>query len=149
MLLPVTLTMAAAFAALNLWLALRITRGRLRGGVMLGDGGEGQLQAGTRAHANFVEYAPFVLVLIAAIELAGGSPTWLWVIGTAFVLARVAHGLGMPRPAPNPLRAGGAVVTWLVLAGLAGWALAIAYTGTHGAVRGGGAVAVPVEAPRG
>ncbi|MGF2076046.1 MAPEG family protein, partial [Enterococcus casseliflavus] len=79
-------------------------RGRLKGQVMVGDGGAGPLQAQMRAHANFTEYAPFVLVLLGAIELAGGSPTWLWIAGVLFVLARVAHPLGMDRPAPNPFR---------------------------------------------
>lgn len=131
MLLPITLTIAAACAAINLWLALRIVPGRVRGKVLLGDGGSLALLARQRAHANFVEYAPFVLILLALIELAGGSPTWLWGAGVAFVLARLAHGLGMTRAAPNPLRAGGALTTWVVLALLAGWAVAIAYgTGT-------------------
>ncbi len=127
MLLPITLTIAAACAALNLWLALRIVPGRVKGKVLLGDGGSEALLALQRAHANFTEYAPFVLILLALIELAGGSPTWLWVAGVAFVLARLAHGLGMVRAAPNPLRAGGALLTWAVLALLAGWALALAY----------------------
>ena len=127
MLLPVTLTIAAAAAAINLWLALRIVPGRMKGKVLLGDGGDAALLARQRAHANFTEYAPFVLILLALIELAGGSPVWLWVAGGAFVLARVAHGLGMTRAAPNPLRAGGALLTWAVLALLAGWALAVAY----------------------
>ena len=127
MILPVTLTMAAAAAVLNLWLAMRIVPGRMCGKIMLGDGGDQAMFARQRAHANYTEYAPFVVLLIGAIELAGGSPTWLWVAGATFVLSRVAHGLGMTRPAPNPLRAGGAMLTWVILALLAGWALAIAY----------------------
>ncbi|KQR87805.1 MAPEG family protein [Sphingomonas sp. Leaf343] len=125
MILPVSLTIAAACGALNLWLALRTSAGRIRGKVMIGDGGDPVMLARTRAHANFTEYAPFVLILIALIELAGGSPDALWLLGATFVLARIAHGVGMLRPAPNVLRAGGALLTWLLLAGLAGWALAI------------------------
>jgi uncharacterized membrane protein YecN with MAPEG domain len=125
MILPISLTIAAACGALNLWLALRTSVGRVKGKVMIGDGGDPTMLARTRAHANLTEYAPFVLILIALIELAGGSPTTLWLLGSAFVLARIAHGIGMLRPAPNILRAGGAVLTWLLLAGLAGWALAI------------------------
>jgi uncharacterized membrane protein YecN with MAPEG domain len=143
--LGVTLTIAAACAVINLWLALRITRGRLKGKVMIGDGGDAALLANGRAHANFVEYAPFVLILMALIELSGGSRQWLWVTGAVFVLARIAHPLGMSRPSPNPLRATGALVTWVVLALLAGWALAIAYAGmTPRAVE-----IAPVEAARG
>ena len=147
MLLPMTLTIAAACAAINIWLALRVSQRRIKGKVMIGDGGSGALQAAVRAHANFVEYAPFVLILVAGIELAGGSATWLWIAGIVFVLGRVAHGLGMDRAAPNPLRAGGIVATWLVLAGLAAWALVLVYAsdrGTSDAI-----VTAPVDATRG
>lgn len=122
MLLPVTLTIAAACAALNIWLAMRIVPGRLKG-ISLGDGGDQAMLARVRAHANFAEYAPFVLILMALVELAGARAISLWATGAAFVLARIAHGIGMSQPAPSKLRAGGALVTWLVLAMLAGWAL--------------------------
>ncbi|WP_294190801.1 MAPEG family protein [uncultured Sphingomonas sp.] len=147
MLLPMTLTIAAACAAINIWLALRVSQRRIKGKLMIGDGGAGPLQAAVRAHANFVEYAPFVLILLAGIELAGGSPTWLWAAGAVFVVARVAHGLGMDRAAPNPLRAGGIVGTWVVLAGLAVWALVLVYSPdarTDGAI-----TTVPIDATRG
>ena len=127
MILPITLTIAAATALVNLWLAMRVSRQRMKGKVMIGDGEDPILQSRVRAHANLTEYAPLVLILLALVELAGGSPTLLWIAGALFVVARVAHPFGMERPAPNPFRAGGILVTWLVLAALAGWALAIAY----------------------
>lgn len=135
MLLPVTLSMAAACAVLNLWLALRVGRRRVQKKVVMGDGGDDALFAMQRAHANFVEYAPFVLILLGGIELAGGSPTWLWAAGALFVVGRIAHGLGMTRPAPNPLRGAGTAITFLLLAVLAGWAVMLANGGTrHAAV---------------
>ena len=51
MVLPVTLSIAAAAAIVNLWLALRIVVGRVRGKVMIGDGGDSRLVAGMRAQA--------------------------------------------------------------------------------------------------
>jgi len=128
MVLPVTLSIAAAAALVNLWLALRIVTGRVRGKILIGDGGDSRLAAGMRAQANFVEYAPFVLVLMALIELAGGTPFWLWVLGGMFIVARIGHGWGMMRPAPNIGRAGGAIGTWVIPALLAGWAIGIVYT---------------------
>ncbi len=146
MILPVTLTIAAACGVLNIWLAVRLVRGRVRGKVLVGDGGDPALLSGMRAHANFIEYAPIVLILMGLIELARGPLVALWVIGALFVLARIAHPLGMTRSAPNLLRAGGALVTWMVTLGLAGWALAIAM----GAGDTGAATIVPMEAaPRG
>ncbi|WP_343527463.1 MAPEG family protein [Sphingomonas sp.] len=136
MVLPVTLSIAAAAAIVNLWLALRIVVGRLRGKVMLGDGGDSRLAAGMRAQANFVEYAPFVLILMGLVELSGGARFWLWVLGVAFILARIGHGWGMARPAPNIGRAGGAIGTWAITALLAGWALGIVYVANAAPVTG-------------
>jgi hypothetical protein len=124
--LPVSLTFAGALALLNLFLAYRVSRVRLATGASHGDGGHPQLASRMRAHANFVEYAPFVLLLIALLELAGRPRAILWWVGAAFVAARIAHAFGMERPAPNPLRAGGILVTWLALAGLAIWAIVVA-----------------------
>jgi uncharacterized membrane protein YecN with MAPEG domain len=125
--LPVTLTIAAAAAVVNLWLAFRIVPMRLKGNVLIGDDGNQRLQARMRAHANFTEYAPFILILIGLIELAGGSTTWLWIAGAVFVIARIAHAFGMDRTTSSAPRAGGALVTWALMALLAGWALTIAY----------------------
>lgn len=127
MLLPVTLVIAAASALINIWLAMRVTQRRIGAKVMMGDGGDSVMLARGRAHANFSEYAPFVLILMALIEFARGPSPWLWGMGVVFVLARLAHPIGMDRPAPNPFRAGGMMATWLVLLVLAVWALVIAY----------------------
>lgn len=129
MILPITLTIAGAAALLNIWLARRVGQMRLTHKVSIGDGGNEALTARMRAQANFIEYTPFVLILIGLIELAEGSRLWLWVVGVAYILARIAHGFGMDRPRPDPLRLRtiGIVVTALVLAGLALYAIALPY----------------------
>ena len=125
--LPITLTIAGAAALLNLWLGARVSQLRIRDKVSIGDGGNQAVAARMRAHANFVEYAPFFLILLGLVELARGPQTWLWGIGILFVLGRLMHPFGMDRPAPNPLRMGGTILTWLTLIGLAIYALAIPY----------------------
>ncbi len=127
MMLPITLTIAAAAALMNIWLAVRVSQLRVRHKVSVGDDGDVRVAYRMRAHANFVEYTPIFLILLALIELARGSEGWLWGVAIVYILARLAHPFGMDRPAPNPLRMGGIVVTWLVLVGLAGYALAIPY----------------------
>jgi uncharacterized protein len=129
MILPITLTIAGAAALLNIWLARRVGQMRLTHKVSIGDGGNEALIARMRAQANFIEYTPFVLILIGLIELAEGSRLWLWIVGVAYVLARIAHGFGMDRPRPDPLRLRmiGIVVTALILAGLAVYAIVLPY----------------------
>ena len=127
--LPITLTIAGAAALLNIWLARRVGQMRMTHKVSIGDGGNEALIARMRAQANFVEYTPFVLILIGLIELAKGPQLWLWIVGVVYILARIAHGFGMDRPRPDPLRLRmiGTVVTALILLGLALYAIALPY----------------------
>ena len=125
--LPITLTIAGAAALINVWLGLRVSHLRRLNKVLVGDEGNMQVAARMRAHANFVEYTPFFLILLGLIEASRGSETWLWAAAILFILARLAHPFGMERPGPNALRLVSVAVTWLVLLGLAAYAIAIPY----------------------
>jgi uncharacterized protein len=126
MILPITLTIAGAAALLNLWIGGRVSRMRVAHKVSIGDGGNAPLTTRMRAHSNFVEYTPFFLILLAGIELAQGSPLWLWLAGALFIVARILHAFGMDRPAPNRLRMIGMILTALILVVLALYAIVIA-----------------------
>lgn len=117
--LPITLTIAAAAALINLWLAGRIIQVRRQAKVLTGDGANPLLLARMRAQANFTEYAPFVLILLGLLEYGRGSQGWLWAAGIIFIVGRLLHPLGMDRPARNGLRGIGALSTWLVTLALA------------------------------
>ena len=125
--LPITLTIAAAAALINIWLATRVSQLRFRDKVSIGEGDNTQLATRIRAHANFTEYTPFFLILLALVELSQGSKTWLWGVAIVYILGRLAHPFGMDRPAPSKLRVIGMLLTWAVLLGLAVYALAIPY----------------------
>lgn len=117
--LPVTLCAAAAAAIINIWLSVRVGQMRTRNKVSIGDDAGGPLTARMRAQLNFVENTAFVLVLIAAIELAGAGDRWLaWVSGV-YLLGRVAHGLGMDGGVLARGRMVGTLVTMLTQLGLA------------------------------
>lgn len=122
MILAVTLTAAAAAAIVNLWLSLRVGALRRVHGISVGDGGNEALQRRMRAQLNFAENVPIVLVLIAALEIAGIGETWLAYVAGAFILGRVAHGFGMDGGKAQIGRMIGALVTLatqLFLAGVA------------------------------
>ena len=84
--LPITLTIAGAAALLHIWIANRVGEMRRFHKVSIGDGGVEPLIARMRAHANFIENAPFFLILLALVELARGSSLWLWGAGILFIL---------------------------------------------------------------
>jgi uncharacterized membrane protein YecN with MAPEG domain len=94
--------------------------GRLRGQfkVSVGDGGHEPLQRRMRAQLNFVEYTPFVLLLIAAIEIEHGGGLWLPYVAGAYMLGRVAHAFGMDGGSLGWARMVGTTVTMLTLLGL-------------------------------
>lgn len=129
MILPITLTIAGAAALLNIWLGYRVGQMRQAHKVSIGDGGAEPLTARMRAQSNFVEYTPLFLILLGLIELAIGSPLWLWVVAGVYILSRIVHAFGMDRPSPDPLRLRmiGIIVTFLVLLGLAVYAIALPY----------------------
>lgn len=119
MLLPVTLTAAAAAAILAIWLSIRV--GQVRGSekVSIGNGGNDKVIRRMRAHANFVENTPFVLILIAGIEMTGKGGNWLAYVAAIYMLGRIAHGLGMDDGRFGKGRMIGTLVTMLTLLGLA------------------------------
>lgn len=123
--LPIALTTAGAAAIINFWIALRVGRARGAAKVSIGDGGNPQLIARMRAHANFVENTPFVLILIALIEFNIGSAIWLSVASMAFMLARVAHVIGMD--GVSIARKIGASTTLVVMVGLGIYAAALPF----------------------
>ena len=126
--LPITLTMAAGAALVNIWLMIRCGQARTKGKVSIGDGGDDHLIRRMRAHANFVESAPFVLILIAALEASGLAGGWLWYVGIIYIAGRLAHGLGMDGGAMEKGRMVGTLISMLTLLGLAGYALFCVYT---------------------
>lgn len=125
--LQITLVIAAAAAILNIWLAVRVGRVRTANKVSVGDGGDEAVIRRMRAHANYTEYTPFFLILLAAIELAIGYSIWLWAVAILYILGRIAHAFGMD--GASKLRSAGIIITMLVLLGMAIWAIVIAYSG--------------------
>ena len=80
-----TLITAGMLGVLYAFLAATVIRLRVKSRVSFGDGGDPELLAGIRAHGNFGEYVPFILILMGFVELAGGSPAVLMASGIALV----------------------------------------------------------------
>jgi hypothetical protein len=108
-----------------LYAALGIQVSRLRRGnrVLFGDGDNIQLRSAIRAHANFAEYVPIIVLMVAMLEMSGLAALRVHLLMAALLLARLLHPLGMyvgPRTLRFQIcRVGGIVITTLVLIGSA------------------------------
>lgn len=92
-----------------------------------GDIGDAELTRAIRAHGNFTEYAPMVLILLIILALLGLRPIWLHIYGVVFTAGRAVGAIGMMRAKhPNGLRFVGNLVTGLALLFGAAAALALA-----------------------
>ena len=124
--IPVTLASAAAAVFLNIWLGSRIAAHRRDFKVSVGDGGHQPLLRRMRAQANFIEHTPFFLILVGALELSSANRSVLAALSVVFLLARVAHGIGMDADRDRRWRAYGMIGSALVNLALAIWALTCA-----------------------
>jgi uncharacterized membrane protein YecN with MAPEG domain len=123
--LPISLTLAAVAALINLWLMIRVGRVRSKENVMVGDGGNEAVIRRMRAHSNYIESTAFVMLLVVLIELAIGPAIWLWAVGGVYFVGRIAHAIGME--GPLNARFVGTIVTLLTQLGLAIAAVAIVW----------------------
>ncbi|MEM9086846.1 MAG: MAPEG family protein [Pseudomonadota bacterium] len=131
--LPITAITAAALALLLLVLAIETVSKRLKLKAAFGDAQDPGLIAATRSHANLAEHAPIVLIMLGLLEYSEASATLVMGLAAVFVVARVAHAIGLhqssePGKAPIP-RQIGVIGTWLVMLVLAGLLLFGALSG--------------------
>ena len=124
---PVTLVTASAAMFVNVWLGWRIGQFRHKFQVSVGDGGHEPLLRRMRAQANFIESAPFFLILLGGLELSGANRLALAVISAVFILARIAHGIGMDGGERQIWRRVGIQLTGVTCIALAVWALVCAF----------------------
>ncbi|WP_341631136.1 MAPEG family protein [Sphingomonas agri] len=119
---PVTLASTVASTLLNLWLGGRIAALRKEFRVSVGDGGQEPLLRRMRAQANFIENAPFVLILLGGLELSGANRAGLTAIAVIFIVARILHAIGMDGSEKQRFRMFGMIGSSLVTLALVLWA---------------------------
>jgi hypothetical protein len=99
------------FFALTVWVVAERNKTK----QMLGDGGRQELHVAIRAHANFAEFVPLILLILAGMAYEGANSTFFLVLSVALVVGRLLHPYGIRILKPNVPRAVGATLTWLVL----------------------------------
>lgn len=108
----------ALTALLLLVLTVLVVRQRLKLNVALLDGGHPALVVAIRSHANALENALPVLLLMMVAELNGAGAAFLHACGVVFIIARVLHAWGFTysQGGKHFGRFYGTLVTWIVLA---------------------------------
>ena len=64
-------------------------------GISLGDGDDPGMLRVVRGHANFAEYVPLALIMLAILELGGTSLLVLHLLGLALLAGRLLHGYAL------------------------------------------------------
>ena len=87
--------------------------------MLFGDGDNIKLRSAIRAHANFVEYVPIIVLMVAMLEMSGMPALRVHLLMGALLVARLLHPLGMyvgPRSLRFQIcRVGGISLTLLVM----------------------------------
>jgi uncharacterized protein len=99
----ITAFYASLLAALYLFLSVRVIGWRRQQRVEIGHGEDAQLLRRMRVHANFAEYVPFALVLMALAESLGPPHILTHLVGLMLVVGRVLHAYGLSQT-PHILR---------------------------------------------
>lgn len=77
------------------WLALQTIKARRANRVKLGHGGNFALQSAIRAHGNFAENMPIVLILLFLLEYNGMHYLVIHAVGIIFLIGRWIHAEGL------------------------------------------------------
>jgi uncharacterized protein len=86
---------AAALALLFVVLSVRVIMVRRSRQIGFGFRQDTGLERRIRIHANFAEYVPLALILMAMAEMRGASPLMVHGMGGLLVAARLAHAWGL------------------------------------------------------
>jgi uncharacterized protein len=126
--MPITALFAALLAVLLLILSARVIGQRRGAKVEIGEGSDRELLRRVRVHANFVEYTPFVLILMGLAESMKAPALAVAAVGTLLLIGRIIHAYGLSHtPHIMRLRVGGMALTFTALA--SGAALCAVYAG--------------------
>lgn len=95
--IPITLMYASVFALFALFLSFRAGsyRGKTGYSILYGEPRNMELAQRVRAQQNFLEYVPFVMILMGLLEANGANSMFLFVVGDVLFIGRVAHAIGL------------------------------------------------------
>jgi uncharacterized protein len=101
--MTITAFYASLLAILFLFLSVRVIGWRKQQRVEIGHGDDVELLRRMRVHANFAEYVPFTLLLMALAESMAPPRPLLHLVGIILVVGRLMHAYGLSQT-PHILR---------------------------------------------
>jgi uncharacterized membrane protein YecN with MAPEG domain len=111
---------ASLLAALYIFLSVRVIRMRVTSRVGLGDGSDPRLQRAIRVHANFSEYVPFALILVAFVEMQHSAPVFVHALCLSLLTGRLVHSYAVSQQKEDVrLRVAGMTLTFVTIRGAA------------------------------
>ena len=93
----ITSIYASLSALLIVRLTLSVIKLRRKNRVIVGDGGNEELQLAIRTHANAVEYIPIALLLLLTLEINGAPKILIHLLGATLIIGRIFHAMGLPQ----------------------------------------------------
>ncbi len=91
----VTALVSGIIIIFQMLMTMYVINGRVKYKVSVGDGGEVAMERRIRAHGNLAENAAIILVALALLEFSSIPNVIVMVLGGWFVIARMAHVIGM------------------------------------------------------
>jgi len=107
---------AGLCGVLLLLLSAQVVGLRRKYQVGIGTGGQEELARAIRVQANFIEYTPITLILLALAELQGASIWLVHAVGLLLVVGRALHATGLRKSSGRTFgRFYGTLATWFAL----------------------------------
>ena len=117
---PITSLYVLPLIPIFIFLFMRVSSRRTDLKASIGYANDDALHERIRHHGNFVEWVPFVLILMLLAEANGGNSIAVHSAGGLLVVGRVLHPLGLTATNPaHPLRIAGNSLNLLAVAILA------------------------------
>jgi uncharacterized membrane protein YecN with MAPEG domain len=113
--IEITLLFAAIFGVLHVIFTLRVGMYRMSSHINVGDGGDKELLKRIRGHGNFIETVPMALLLLLLNDLNGLADTYLIMLASALLVARILHYAALALDGPQILRPIGMIGTLITI----------------------------------
>lgn len=100
---------------INFILTIRIIKLRRKHLIGIGTSGNEELARAVRAHGNFIEHAPLILLMLMALDYATSSAYLIHALGLVLFIGRILHAYGLSKSAGKSFgRVAGMMSTFLV-----------------------------------